>query len=206
MGEFSYQHIAGKYRLGLIVHIELLKHGKAVGHLYDQPDQVMAHAICRDYNLRMDRVEDTMSFRVVEDKLSAEEIVKAIIPIIAQGGEFATDGECLDQVAQLFRDNGINPFANRPDRDHSLGSISQDVVGGSIHYFVVAYDSVTKRWCWDTDCEAVTFQGGSVYVETVEGSGSHMYVNSSYTDKINDIDTECSSKLGSMLQVLNDIG
>ena len=43
------------------------------------------------------------------------------------------------------------------------------------HHFVIAYDTETKTWFWDTDTEEARFDDGTIY-DTVEDKWSNGYL------------------------------
>lgn len=54
---------------------------------------------------------------------STENIINEIIRILRIDGELATDGECLDMVADVLEVNGYGPiYDNPPYRTGNLGS------------------------------------------------------------------------------------
>lgn len=64
------------------------------------------------------------------------------------------------------------------------------------HHFVVMYDP-SVGWTWDTDTEESNFQG-CVYLTDREE-----WVNSSYSNEINEIDNQASDQLIKAIQVMN---
>ena len=43
------------------------------------------------------------------------------------------------------------------------------------HHFVIAYDTETKTWFWDTDTEEARFDDGTIY-DTATGKWSNGYL------------------------------
>lgn len=66
----------------------------------------------------------------------------------------------------------------------------------SEHHFIVKY-SEHEGWSWDTDTEEARFRG-SIYLPKLQ-----KWVNSSYSNDINRIDTEASNQLGRAISVMN---
>lgn len=66
----------------------------------------------------------------------------------------------------------------------------------SEHHFIVRYTE-QEGWVWDTETENARF-GRCIYLPTTEA-----WVNSSYSEEINRIDTEASEQLGKLIHTMN---
>lgn len=60
--------------------------------------------------------------------MTPEEIIQEIIKVLRIDGELATDGECLEMVADLLDKNGYGPvYDHHPHRTGELGEYGKAV-------------------------------------------------------------------------------
>jgi hypothetical protein len=68
----------------------------------------------------------------------------------------------------------------------------------SEHHFVIKFNTNNGRFDWDSDTESARFPEGAIYLSEV-----NKWVDSSYNDSLNQIDTKAGEALSQTLNVLN---
>lgn len=66
------------------------------------------------------------------------------------------------------------------------------------HHFVIAYDTETKLWSWDTDQEELRFDDGTIYNQATEEWSSGYLGDGKYDESDSDLATILQTNIRAM--------
>lgn len=66
------------------------------------------------------------------------------------------------------------------------------------HHFVIAYDTETKLWSWDTDQEELRFDDGTIYNEQTKEWSSGYLGDGEYDESDSDLATILQTNIRAM--------